>query len=116
MASKYESVAKLVRIRQGRKTITFEHIGEEILIEYSTQKQSRPVRFTLRKPAVNVLKELLGVSPLRGPMAIGSDDGPGERPPGSVPPEGNPEGKPAGEQAGPKGLKRQADGVVEGMG
>jgi len=116
MASRYESVAKLVRIRQGRTTVTFEQVGEEILVEYSTQKQSRPVRFVLKKPAVDVLKELLEVGPLKLPVAIGPDDGPGERPPDSVPAEGHPEGTPVSENVAPKGLQRKADGVVEGMG
>lgn len=117
MANRYESVAKLVRVRQGRATITFEQVDGDILIEYSTQKQSRPVRFTLKEKAVEALKELIGAAPAPGGKVIGlPDDGPGERPSGSTPREGHPEGKPVGDDAGPKGLQRQADGVVEGMG
>ncbi len=105
-------VSKLVRVKQGGVTFEFEILDDNLLIEV-IGRQDQAVRFILKEPALNALKELLGPNPR--PVPVGPDEPPGERPPGSVPTEGHPEGKPATEK-GQEGLQRQADGVVEGMG
>ncbi len=109
-----ESVSKLLRVKQGKTTINFERIELGLVVEYYGQRTQRPIRFTLKEPAVDALKELLGSTTKTRelPPREGTGDFQMEEVPAqarTVPPEGL-----QGRQT-EEGLVRSADGIEAGM-
>lgn len=107
-----ESVSKLLRVKQGKTTINFERIELGLVVEYFTQRTQRPVRFTLKEPAVDALKELLGSYALTRETEPSSSAFQMEEVPAqarTVPPEGL-----QGRQT-EEGLVRSEDGIEAGM-
>lgn len=98
-------VSKLVRVRQGRSIVQFELADKGLTVEYYARSGQRPIKVILGGPAVTALRELLG-----GKVPISVDEGPGDRPSGSVPREGL-QTRPTEE-----GLTHTEDGAEAGMG